>query len=328
MILVTGGAGFIGSNIVAALSDRGQRVAVCDHLGSDDKWRNIAKHDVHDLVAPADALGWLEAHAGQVATVVHMGAISATTEMDADKLAASNVRFSLDLWDFCAAHRKGLIYASSAATYGDGSAGFDDDGSPEGLARLRPLNGYAWSKNLVDRSIARRIALGETAPPQWVGLKFFNVYGPNEYHKGSMRSVLVQLHAQARAGGRLKLFKSYRPDYAHGGQLRDFIYVRDCAEVVLWLIDNPQVSGLYNLGTGKARSFFDVAKALMKAMPGRKLEVEFFDMPEGLRDRYQYFTEAKMGRLAAAGYARRFTSLEEGVTDYVTRFLESADPYR
>ena len=192
------------------------------------------------------------------------------------------MRASLDLWEFCRDQAKPFIYASSAATYGDGTAGFDDDGSPEGLARLRPLNGYAWSKHLVDRTIARRVTRGAPLPPQWVGLKFFNVYGPNEYHKESMRSVAKQLHEQAHATGRLRLFKSTRPDLADGGQRRDFIYVRDCAEVVLWLLDHPKVSGLFNLGTGQARSFLDLAEAVRKALPARKLEIEFFDMPAGI----------------------------------------------
>jgi ADP-L-glycero-D-manno-heptose 6-epimerase len=328
MILVTGGAGFIGSNVVAALAARGERVVVCDYMGQGDKWRNIAKHEVAELVAPAHCLDWLSRHHDRVRAVVHLGAISATTETDADLLAENNVRFSLALWDFCTSLDKPFIYASSAATYGDGSNGFDDDGRPEALAGLKPLNGYAWSKHLVDRSIARRVAQGEPVPSQWVGLKFFNVYGPNEYHKGSMRSVLVQLHGQARTTGRLRLFKSHRPDYADGGQLRDFVYVRDCAAVILWLLDHPKVSGLFNMGSGKARSFLDVAKALMAELPRLKLSVEFFDMPEELRVGYQYMTEAPIQRLKAAGFTRPMASLEEGVQDYVANFLEASDPYR
>ena len=328
MILVTGGAGFIGSNIVAALCARGERVIVCDHLGTSEKWRNIAKHEIADLIAPARCGDWLAANHDSIRAIVHMGAISATTETDADKLAENNVRFSLDLWGFCAGRDKQLIYASSAATYGDGSAGFEDDASPAALGKLRPLNGYAWSKHLVDRSIARRVASGDPTPRQWVGLKFFNVYGPNEYHKAGMRSVLVQLHEQARSSGKLRLFKSGRPDYADGGQLRDFIHVRDCADVVLWLLDHGAVNGLFNLGTGKARSFLELAHALMKALPKRQLAVEFFDMPKALESGYQYRTEAKMDRLRAAGYTKPFTSLEDGVVDYVTNFLETRDPYR
>jgi len=328
VILVTGGAGFIGSNIVAALSDRGERVAICDSLGTGDKWQNLVRHEIHELVAPEDCLDWLHRNRAQVRAVVHMGAISATTETDADRLAEMNVRSSLALWQACAALEKPFIYASSAATYGDGSAGFDDDGRPEALARLRPLNGYAWSKHLVDRSIARRVALGEPKPPQWVGLKFFNVFGPNEYHKGAMRSVAVQLHAQARGIGRLRLFKSNDPVYADGAQKRDFIYVRDCAEAVLWLLDNPKVSGLFNLGSGKARSFLDLAQAVQQSLPRLNLPVEFFDMPDSLKPGYQNFTEAPMARLRAAGYERPFTGLDEAVADYVTNYLEARDPYR
>jgi ADP-L-glycero-D-manno-heptose 6-epimerase len=327
MILVTGGAGFIGSNIVAALAARGERVVVCDSFGSTDKWRNIARHEIAEIVSPAQCLDWLARRHDRLRAVVHMGAISATSERDIDLLAENNVRFSLALWDFCTAIDKPFIYASSAATYGDGSAGFEDDGRPEALARLKPLNPYAWSKHVVDRSIARRVAAGEPAPSQWVGLKFFNVYGPNEYHKGAMRSVLVQLHAQAKSTGKLRLFKSHRPDCADGGQLRDFVYSRDCAQIILWLLDHPKVSGLFNVGSGKARSFLDVAKALMAALPGKKLSVEYFDMPEALRSSYQYMTEAPIKRLLAAGYDRPSTSLEEGVKDYVANFLEKDDPY-
>jgi ADP-L-glycero-D-manno-heptose 6-epimerase len=327
MILVTGGAGFIGSNVVAALAARGERVVVCDSFGTGDKWRNIAKHEVTELVAPAQCLEWLSRRHDRVRAVVHLGAISATTESDGDSLAENNIRLSLALWDFCTALDKPFIYAASAATYGDGSNGFDDDGRPEALAKLRPMNGYAWSKHLVDRSIARRVSLGEPVPSQWVGLKFFNVYGPNEYHKGPMRSVLAQLHAQAKSTGKLRLFKSYRSEYADGGQLRDFVYVRDCAQVILWLLDHPKVSGLYNLGSGTARSFLDVAKALMATLPKLNLAVEYFDMPEALKPGYQYMTEAPIQRLKAAGYDRPFASIEDGIKDYVANFLEAADPY-
>jgi len=328
VILVTGGAGFIGSNIVAALAERKERVVVCDSLGTGDKWQNIARHEIHELVALEHCADWLRQNRAEVRAVVHMGAISATTETNADRLAELNVRSTLDLWQICAALEKPFIYASSAATYGDGSAGFEDDGRPEALARLRPRNGYAWSKHLVDRSIARRVAMGEPTPPQWAGLKFFNVFGPNEYHKGPMRSVAVQLHAQARGTGRLRLFKSTDLHYADGGQRRDFVYVRDCVEVVLWLLDNPKVSGLFNVGSGKARSFLDLAKAVMQSLPKLSLAVEFFEMPDSLKPGYQSFTEAPMARLRAAGYQRPFTGLEEGVADYVTYYLEASDPYR
>jgi ADP-L-glycero-D-manno-heptose 6-epimerase len=328
MILVTGGAGFIGSNIVAALAGRAERVVVCDQFGSGDKWRNIAKHELADLVHPDQVIDWFEQYHDRIRAVVHMGAISATTETDIEKLAERNVRATLSLMRLCTARDKQFIYASSAATYGDGAAGFEDDGRPEALAKLKPLNGYGWSKHLVDRAIARKAALGEPLPPQWAGLKFFNVYGPNEYHKGGMRSVAVQLHEQAKTTGKLRLFKSNRSDFADGAQLRDFIYVRDAVDVVLWLLDHPQVSGLYNLGTGKARSFLDLAQAVAKALHKRKLDIEFFDMPEALRASYQSRTEAPMARLRAAGYDRPFTALEDGVADYVANYLETPDLYR
>lgn len=327
MILVTGGAGFIGSNLVAALAERGEEVAVCDSLGQGDKWRNLAKHELAALVAPAGLRDWLDAEGKHVRAVIHMAAISSTTETDADLFAENNVRLSLDLWRWCAGAQVPFIYASSAATYGDGAAGFDDDGSVAALARLRPLNAYGWSKHVVDRRIAREAAAGRPAPPQWAGLKFFNVFGPNEYHKGDMRSVIAQNFAAAREGQPMRLFRSHRNDFGDGGQMRDFIYVRDCADVVLWLLDNPKVSGLFNLGTGKARSFADLAHALFAAL-GRPPSIDYIDMPEGLRPRYQYFTQAEMGRLRRAGYTRPFTSLDDGVNDYVRRYLDARDPYR
>jgi ADP-L-glycero-D-manno-heptose 6-epimerase len=327
MILVTGGAGFIGSNLVAALAERGEEVAVCDTLGHGDKWRNLAKHELAALVAPDQCRPWLDAEAKNVRAVFHLGAISSTTETDADLFAEHNVRRSLGLWRWCAAAQVPFIYASSAATYGDGSAGFDDDGSAAALATLRPLNAYGWSKHVVDRRVARDVAARRPAPPQWAGLKFFNVFGPNEYHKGDMRSIVAKNFAAAREGQNVRLFRSHRNDYGDGGQMRDFIYVRDCVDVMLWLLDHPKVSGLFNLGTGKARSFADLATALFAAL-GRAPGIDYIDMPEGLRARYQYFTQAEMGRLRRAGYARPFTSLEDGVTDYVRRYLDAADPYR
>jgi ADP-L-glycero-D-manno-heptose 6-epimerase len=327
MILVTGGAGFIGSNIAAALAERGERVAVCDRLRQADKWRNLAKVPLRDLVAPEALLPWLKAHAAEVEAIVHLGAISSTTESDADLITEVNFRLSLALWHWCAGLGKRFIYASSAATYGGGEQGFDDDASPDGLARLRPLNPYGWSKHLFDRWIARDLADGGPRPPQWVGLKFFNVYGPNEYHKGGMRSVVAQKFPLATGDQAVTLFRSDRPDVPDGAQKRDFIYVRDCVEVTLWLLDQPAVSGLYNLGTGQARSFQDVAQALFAAVK-RPVRIEYVQTPPAVRSHYQYFTEARMERLRRAGYTRPFASLEEGVRDYVERYLSQADPYR
>lgn len=326
MYLVTGGAGFIGSNIVAALAERGERVIVCDTLGCEDKWRNLAKHELWEILPPAELPRWLDKRQGLKA-VVHMGAISATTERDGDLLAATNITLSQRLWSWCSDAGIPFLYASSAATYGDGSQGFDDEATPEALARLRPLNGYGWSKQVFDRWVVRQASLGMPAPPQWAGLKFFNVYGPNEYHKGEMRSVAVKLFRQVTAGEPATLFKSHRPDYPDGGQLRDFVWVGDCVAVVLWLLENPQVSGLFNLGSGQARSFADLAKALFAALE-RQPDIHYIPMPEVLRDKYQYFTEARIERLRAAGFAAPMTALEEGVATYVRTFLAAADPYR
>lgn len=327
MIVVTGGAGFIGSNLVAGLAARGLTdIAVIDRFRNGDKWRNLAKREVAALVPPEETLAFLDRHAAEIDTVFHMGAISATTETDVDKIVANNVVLTLDLWRWCAWRGARLIYASSAATYGDGAQGFDDDGSSSALAGLRPLNPYGWSKHLVDRRIARLVASDDIAPPQWAGLKFFNVYGPNEAHKGDMMSVVAKLHPKLKAGEPARLFKSHRDGYPDGGQLRDFIYVGDVVDVMLWLYDNPQISGLYNVGTGQARSFADLARAVFAAM-GRAPDIQYFDMPEHLRDKYQYFTQAKMDRLRAAGYDKPFTTLEEGVRRYVQDFLSQEDPF-
>ncbi len=327
MIIVTGGAGFIGSNLIAGLERAGRReLVVCDRLGSDDKWRNIAGRELADIVAPDRLLDVLHGAGGRVASVVHLGAISATTETDADLVIDTNFRLSVELWSWCAASGVPLIYASSAATYGDGTLGFDDDFSPEALARLRPLNPYGWSKHLFDRWVARRVASDAPAPPQWVGLKFFNVYGPNEYHKGSQQSVAAHVYRQAAGFEPALLFRSHRPDYPDGGQMRDFVWVGDCVAVMLWLLDHPEVSGLFNLGTGRARSFAELAAAVFRAM-GQAPRIAFRDTPLALRERYQYFTEARMDRLRQAGYGAAFTTLEDGIARYVTDHLAAADPY-
>jgi ADP-L-glycero-D-manno-heptose 6-epimerase len=327
MILITGGAGFIGSNLAAALTERGERVAICDRLRQADKWRNLAKLPLRELIAPEMLLEWLPGHAHQIDTVVHMGAISSTTESDADLIIAVNFRLSQALWRWCAAAGKRFIYASSAATYGAGEQGFDDDPAPQSLARLRPLNPYGWSKHLFDRWVAALLGEGGAHPPQWVGLKFFNVYGPNEYHKGGMRSVVAQKYPLAAGNAPVTWFRSHRPGVPDGGQQRDFIYVNDCVDVLLWLLEHTQVNGLFNLGTGRARSFEELARALCAALE-RPARLEYIDTPPGLRAHYQYFTQARMERLRQAGYTRPFTSLEDGVRDYVQRYLSQPDPYR
>jgi ADP-L-glycero-D-manno-heptose 6-epimerase len=329
LVLVTGGAGFIGSNIVAGLLEAGQYdVAVCDRLRGADlgKWKNLAKHPIADFVAPEALPAWLDRHRHELEAVVHMGAVSSTTEPDADKIVHTNFTLSRDLWDWCADHAVRLIYASSAATYGDGAAGFADADDLASLSALRPLNAYGWSKALFD-IYARRQADGGRAPSQWAGLKFFNVYGPNEHHKGAMRSVACQKWPDVSGGEPVRLFKSHRDGVPDGGQKRDFVYVRDAVEVVLWLLANPQVNGVYNLGTGRARSFRELAEVLFHAA-GREPRIDYADMPVEIRDRYQYFTQADMNRLVSAGYSKSFTSLEDGVADYVWLYLSQADPYR
>jgi ADP-L-glycero-D-manno-heptose 6-epimerase len=328
MIVITGGAGFIGSNLAAALEERGARdLVVCDRLGSDDKWRNLAKRELAMLLPPEELLPFLTAQGREIDAVFHMGAISATTESDADLITANNFSLSVKLWDWCVSTETRFIYASSAATYGDGGAGFDDDGSPEALARLRPLNPYGWSKHLFDRRVARLAARRGPRPPQWVGAKFFNVYGPNEYHKGSMKSVVAQIFPRAATGETARLFRSHRPDVPDGGQKRDFVYVRDCVDMLLWLYDHPTVNGLFNIGSGTARSFHDLAVAIYRAL-GRDPSIEYVDTPAEIRDKYQYFTEARIDRLRAVGYDRPTTPLEEGVRDYIQTYLAAPDPYR
>jgi ADP-L-glycero-D-manno-heptose 6-epimerase len=328
MILVTGGAGFIGSNLVAGLLEAGLGpVTVVDRLGRDDKWRNLAKHDLESLVPPEGLADFLRERGRQVEFVYHQGAITSTTERDADLIAETNLRLSQALWSWCAEAVVPFVYASSAATYGDGSQGFRDGADPAALARLRPLNPYAWSKHAFDRWVAQRQRRRERVPPQWAGVKLFNVYGPNEYHKGDMRSVVCKAFPRAAAGEPAVLFRSHRPDYPDGGQRRDFVHVRDCVDVLLWLHDHEEVCGIFNLGTGEARSWLDLMGALYDAVD-RPLRIEWIDIPGELRERYQYFTEADMTALRAAGYDRPFLSVEEGVRDYVRGYLATDDPYR
>ena len=326
MLLVTGGAGFIGSNIVAALNDAGRAdVAVCDVLGHDGKWRNLAKRQLADIVPPAELMAWLDGR--KLDAVVHMGAISETTATDGDLVIETNFRFSMRLLDWCTANAVPLIYASSAATYGDGTQGFDDDPSMGALKKLRPMNLYGWSKHLFDMAVAERAARGERLPPQWAGLKFFNVFGPNEYHKGTMMSVLARRFDDIKAGRVIQLFKSHRDGIADGDQRRDFIYVDDVVRVVMWLLATPSISGLFNVGTGKARSFKDLMLAAYAAL-GMPPKIEYIDMPEQIRGSYQYFTRSEVDRLRRAGYNGGFTALEDAVGTYVRGFLDRADRFR
>lgn len=326
MLLVTGGAGFIGSNVVAALNDAGRAdVAVCDALGHDGKWHNLAKRQLADFVPPSELMDWLKGR--RLDAVIHLGAISETTATDGDLVIETNFRLSLRLLDWCTANATPLIYASSAATYGDGEQGFRDDRSMDGLKKLRPMNLYGWSKHLFDLAVAERVVRGEKLPPQWAGLKFFNVFGPNEYHKGPMMSVLARRFDDVKAGRPVQLFKSHREGIADGDQRRDFIYVDDVVRVMMWLLATPDVSGLFNVGTGTARSFRDLMLAAYGAL-GAKPNIEYIDMPEAIRGSYQYFTQSEVDRLSHAGYNGGFTALEDAVDAYVKGFLDCTDRFR
>jgi ADP-L-glycero-D-manno-heptose 6-epimerase len=326
MLLVTGGAGFIGSNIAAALNDAGRSdVVVCDLLGHDGKWRNLAKRQLADVVPPGQLGDWLKGR--KLDAVVHLGAISETTATDGDLVIETNFRFSMRLLDWCTANATPFIYASSAATYGDGAQGFKDDPSPSALKQLRPMNLYGWSKHLFDMAVIDRVTRREKLPPQWAGLKFFNVFGPNEYHKGTMMSVLARRFADIKAGRPVQLFKSHREGIADGDQRRDFIYVDDVVRVMMWLLATPSVSGLFNVGTGAARSFKDMMLAAFAAL-GASPNIQYIDMPEQIRGSYQYFTQSEVDRLRAAGYNGGFTRLEDAVELYVKGFLDRADRFR
>ncbi|OPL12448.1 MAG: ADP-L-glycero-D-mannoheptose-6-epimerase [delta proteobacterium MLS_D] len=316
MIIVTGGAGFIGSALVWKLNSEGiGDILIVDHLGSSDKWKNLVNRRFDDYLHKDSFLELVrdDRIGGEIEAVVHLGACSSTVERDADYLVENNYRYSRILAEW--AHRRNIrfIYASSAATYGDGSRGFSDDNTVS--AGLRPINMYGYSKQLFDRWV-----LSNSLDEHMAGIKFFNVFGPNEYHKGEMRSVVHKAYGQVRNRGRVELFKSHRDGIEHGEQKRDFIYVKDCVSVLWWLIERRDVQGIFNLGTGRARSWNDLARAVFNAA-GKQPLIDYIDMPESIRAQYQYFTEASMAKLRSAGYETPFMSLEDAVADYVGNYL-------
>jgi ADP-L-glycero-D-manno-heptose 6-epimerase len=326
MLLVTGGAGFIGSNVVASLNEAGRTdITVNDMLGSDGKWRNLTNRRIADFVPPAELMAWLGGR--KLDAVIHMGAISSTTATDGDAVMENNFRLSLRLLDWCTATRTPFIYASSAATYGNGEQGYSDDWSNGALTRLKPMNLYGWSKHLFDLAVVERVRRNDKLPPQWAGLKFFNVFGPNEYHKGEMMSLVAKRFDDAKTRKPIVLFKSHRPGIADGEQKRDFIYVDDAIAVVRWLMATPAVSGIFNVGTGAAKSFRDLMMAMFAALGG-KGTIEYIDMPASIRDSYQYFTQAETENLRRAGYNEDFTPLEAAVKHYVNCYLDRGDRYR
>lgn len=322
MIIVTGGAGFLGSALLWGLNAAGRDdIVVVDNLGNGDKWKNLVNRRYADYLHKDAFLAAIDGGSDSfgATAVVHLGACSSTTETDAEYLMRNNFAYTRSVARYALGHGARLVVASSAATYGDGGRGFDDD--PSGLDMLRPLNMYGYSKHLFDLWARREGVLADLA-----SLKFFNVYGPNEYHKGDMRSVVCKAHKQIGTTGRLKLFRSYREEYPDGGQRRDFLYVKDAVAVMLWLLEHPEAGGLFNVGCGAARTWNDLAAAVFAAM-ALPVAVDYVDMPEAIRGKYQYFTEARMDRLRAAGYDRPFASLEEGVADYVRTYLSGSDPY-
>lgn len=326
MIVITGGAGMIGSMIAWHLNTVLGRddIVIVDRLTHADQWQNLCHRRYINYLDKDELLPWLENGSDKVDAVIHMGAISATTERDFNKLVQDNIRYSQQLWHWCAKHKVPFLYASSAATYGDGSRGYNDD--EESIDQLRPLNGYGYSKQFFDQWALRQVREKTAVPPQWCGFKFFNVYGPNEYHKERMASVAFHSFNQFRELGTVKLFKSNLPEYADGMQLRDFIYVKDAAAIVAFFLEHSDKSGIYNVGTGQARAFKDLATAVMNSM-SRKPSITYIDMPQDLQGKYQYFTEANISKLRGAGYVKPFHSLEDGVNDYVQNYLLQTDSY-
>ncbi|MFI5163625.1 MAG: ADP-glyceromanno-heptose 6-epimerase [Bacteroidia bacterium] len=318
MIVVTGAAGFIGSCLVSRLNKEGFRdIVIVDDFTRADKNKNLAgkifSKEVHRDIFP----GWLRENQRLVQIVFHLGARTDTTEFDKKIFERLNLNFSKNVWSICVEYGIPLVYASSAATYGGGESGYDDDHSL--IEKLHPLNPYGESKNEFDKWVLKQ----ERKPGFWAGLKFFNVYGPNEYHKGRMASVVFHAFNQIRETGKVKLFRSHNPKYKDGEQLRDFIYVKDVTEVCLWLLRTRKNNGIYNLGSGKARTFLDLAKSVFLSL-NKKPEIEFIDTPADIRDKYQYFTEARMEKLKNAGCDVKFSSLEDGVKDYVENYLQQS----
>lgn len=328
MILITGGAGMIGSIIAWQLNSQLSRddIVIVDRITHPDQWQNLVKRRYAHYLDKDQLLPWLEGR-NDISAIIHMGAISATTERNFNKLVTDNIHYSQDLWRWCANNNAAFLYASSAATYGDGTNGYDDNS----IENLRPLNGYGYSKHFFDQWALQQAHTNQPTPRAWAGFKFFNVYGPNEYHKGRMASVALHSFNQFNELGTVKLFKSHQAGYEDGMQLRDFVYVKDAAAVVVHFLQmalqhQTCTNGIFNIGTGKARAFKDLAIAVMSSM-GKTSNITYIDMPEDLQGKYQYFTEATMSKLASAGYKQTFYSLEGGVQDYVQNYLMRDDAY-
>ncbi|HVZ26452.1 MAG TPA: ADP-glyceromanno-heptose 6-epimerase [Sediminibacterium sp.] len=331
-IIVTGAAGFIGSCMVQYLNEQGYtNLVIVDDFGEESKRKNWESKQFIKAVERQAFMDWLASSTAKIDAIIHLGARTDTTEFDFKVHEALNILYSQEIWAYCTAQNIPLIYASSAATYGAGENGYHDDHA--GLPALKPMNPYGLSKHLFDRWAIEKSRTEGQHPPCWTGLKFFNVYGPNEFHKGRMASVIWHATRQIEASGVVKLFKSHRPAIRDGEQLRDFIYVKDLLKVIYWMLQEmlqgnwqPEKNGIYNLGTGKARSFIDLVHATFRGMDLEPV-IQFIDMPEDIRETYQYFTEADMHKLRDAGYRAPFYSLEEGVTDYVRNYLHPVRYY-
>ncbi len=315
MIVITGAAGFIGSCLITKLNNEGyEDLILVDDFSQLQKRENYANKKFKEKIERSEFLNWFKDNAQNISFVYHIGARTDTTEFNVELFNELNLNYTKAIWEICAKDSIGLVYASSAATYGLGEFGYDDDESK--INSLKPLNPYGDSKNDFDKwALAQK-----TSPPKWVGFKFFNVYGPNEFHKGRMASVIFHSFNQINEKGQVKLFRSHNPNYTDGGQLRDFVYVKDLIDVLFFAFNTPIKNGIYNLGSGKARTFLDLAKATFNAL-GKDPNIEFIDTPIDIRDKYQYFTEANMAKLISQGYNNPFTSLEDGVKDYVCNYL-------
>ena len=319
MIVVTGAAGFIGSVLVGRLNQAGfNNLILVDDFSHTEKEMNLKKKRFIKKINRDDFFQWFDENPGEVEMVLHIGARTDTTEFNVAVFDILNLDYSKQIWLRCSEHNIPLIYASSAATYGMGEFGYDDNHSI--VEKLKPLNPYGESKNDFDKWVLKQ----QSQPPFWAGLKFFNVYGPNEYHKGRMASVILHAFVQISKTGKVKLFRSHNPNFKDGEQLRDFVYVKDLVDVILFLMKNKPESGSYNLGTGKARTFVDLANATFVALDLKPV-IEFIDTPEDIRDKYQYFTEANMKKLIKTGYTKSFQSLEEGIGDYVKNYLKTGN---
>lgn len=315
MIIVTGAAGFIGSYLIKKLnSENFNAIIAVDHFDDAEKNKNLEGLKIREKVDLNDLMPWIDQHQEVIEFIFHIGAITDTSEFDTEKLKKFNTQYTQNIWSRCVKYQIPLVYASSAATYGLGEMGYDDNESL--ISKLKPLNPYGQSKQDFDVW-----ALAQKEQPMfWAGLKFFNVYGPNEYHKGRMASVIWHAHQQITKTGKMKLFRSHNPEYKDGEQMRDFVYVKDVTDVCFFLMHHRKNSGIYNLGSGKARTFLDLVKAVFKSL-GKPESIDFIDTPVDIRDKYQYFTEAKMDKLRSIGYSKPFHTLEEGTTDYVQNYL-------